>query len=44
MIVSPVLRLKLGWEMGLDQPGVLLVQVLMEVLLEAVRRMRCYAP
>ncbi len=41
MIVSPVLRLrlKLGWELGLGQPGVLL-----EVLLEAVRRMRCYAP
>jgi hypothetical protein len=43
MIVSTVLRLrlgvKLGWELGLVQPGVLL-----EMLLEAVRRMKCYAP
>lgn len=48
MIVSPMLRLKLGWELGLGQPGVLLVQMLLQVLLvavlEAVRRMRCYAP
>lgn len=39
-----MLRLKLGWELGLGQPGVLLVQVLLQVLLVAVRRMRCYAP
>ena len=36
--------LRLGWELRLGQPGVLLVQVLLQVPLEAVRRMRCYAP